>query len=41
MSFISAGFDTYQFSDTSNSGFAGNVNACEINCYKSNTFVAG
>jgi hypothetical protein len=32
-------FDTYQFSYTSDSGFAGNVNACEINCYKNNVQV--
>ena len=33
-------FDSYQVGYVSDSGFTGNVNACEINCFKSNSFVA-
>jgi hypothetical protein len=40
MPVISKSFDSYQYGYVSDSGFTGNVNACEINCYKSNTFVA-
>jgi hypothetical protein len=32
-------FDSYQFGYVSDSGFSGNVNACEINCFKAGTFV--
>jgi len=40
MAVIWTGFDTYQYGYVSDSGFAGNVNACEINCYKANAEVA-
>jgi hypothetical protein len=40
MAVISTDFDSYQYRYVSDSGFTGNVNACEIDCYKSNTFVA-
>jgi hypothetical protein len=33
-------FDSYQLGYVTDSGFSGNVNACEINCFKSNAFVA-
>jgi hypothetical protein len=40
MPVIFTDFDTYQYGYVSDAGFTGNVNACEINCYKSSTFVA-
>jgi hypothetical protein len=40
MPLISKDFDSYQYGYVTDSGFTGNVNACEINCYKSNASVA-
>ena len=40
MPMIWTGFDTYQYGYVTDSGFTGNVNACEINCYKANTQAA-
>jgi hypothetical protein len=40
MSVISKAIDSYQIGYVSDAGFTGTVNACEINCYKSNTQVA-
>jgi hypothetical protein len=40
MPVIFTDFDTYQYGYVSDAGFTGSVNACEINCYKSNTQVA-
>ena len=40
MSVISKNFDTYQYGYVSDAGFDGNVNACEINCYKAGVQVA-
>jgi hypothetical protein len=40
MSLISVDVDSYQFRYVSDSGFTGSVNACEIDLYKSGTFVA-
>ena len=40
MSVVWKDFDSYQLGYVSDSGFTGTVNACEINCFKSNAFVA-
>jgi len=40
MSLVWKDFDSYQLKYVSDSGFTGNVNACEIDCFKSNAFVA-
>ena len=40
MSLVWKDFDSYQLKYVSDSGFTGNVNAGEIDCYKSNAFVA-